>query len=53
MELKIVFDQLEYISVGTNRDLLKITIIESDWFVSRENTLSIEKDSSDAVKYPK
>ena len=53
MKIKIIFDQLEYISVGQNRDMLKVTIIKPDWFVSQENALSIEKDSSETAKVPK
>ena len=53
MAIKVTFDQPEYISAGTERDILKIIIREPDWFKSQVNSLTIKQDSESEVKIPK
>ena len=53
MEIKVSFEQHEYISAGVDRDVIKATIRESGWFTSYENFSSIKKGSTSSLKVPK
>lgn len=53
MGIKVTFAYHEYISAGTSRDVMKATIKQSNWFVSKETFSSILEDSSSSIKVPR
>ena len=48
-----MFDQPEYVSAGLQKDVLRVTILDSDAFKSKETSETLQFGMSTDIKIPK